>query len=101
LMANYYVTQYGLAGALGAVIASPIDDAILGSTERRKIRRLNMRNCMGYKGYDRYGLERERWQAFHFEEGFNRVDDDKRTAYLMKQARVASGPKPTAEVLIR
>lgn len=100
-MANYYVAQYGLAGAAGGVIGSAIADAIFGSAERRRIRRINMRNCMGFKGYDRYGMERERWQAFHFEEGFGRVDDKKRTGYLMKQALVASGPQPGMEVLPR
>lgn len=100
-MASYYTAQYGLAGAAGGVIGSVIADAIFGSAERRRIRRINMRNCMGFKGYDRYGMERERWQAFHFEEGFGRVDDEKRSGYLMKQARVASGPKPSTEVLPR
>ena len=100
-MGSYYYSQYGIGGAIGFVFSDALEDAIFGSTERRRIRRVNMRNCMGYKGYSRYGLEKERWQAFHFEEGFKRVDDDKRTAYLMKQARVASGPKPTGEELPR
>lgn len=100
-MANYFVTQYGLAGAAGGAIAYALVDAIAGSAERRRIRRINMRNCMGFKGYDRYGMEKERWQAFHFEEGFDRVNDSKRDTYLMKQARVASGPKPKGEVLPR
>jgi hypothetical protein len=100
-MSSYYVQQYGLAGAAGGVIGSAIADAIFGSAERRRVRRINMRNCMGFKGYDRYGMEKERWQAFHFEEGFGRVKDEKRDTYLMKQARVASGPKPKGEVLPR
>lgn len=100
-MANYYVAQYGLAGAAGGVIGSAIADAIFGSAERRRVRRVNMRNCMGFKGYDRFGMERERWQSFNFEEGFGRVNDEKRTAFLLKQARVASGPKPSTEVLPR
>jgi hypothetical protein len=100
-MGSYYASQYGVGAVLGSVVSDALEDAIFGSTERRRIRRVNMRNCMGYKGYSRYGLERERWQAFHFEEGFRRVDDDKRTAYLLKQARVASGPKPAGEALVR
>ncbi|WP_144037843.1 hypothetical protein [Sphingopyxis sp. KK2] len=100
-MANYYATQYGLAGVAGGAIAYALVDAIAGSAERRRVRRINMRNCMGFKGYDRYGLEKERWQAFHFEEGFGRVNDGKREEYLMKQARVASGAKPRGEVLPR
>lgn len=98
-MANYYVAQYGLAGAAGSAIGSAIADAVFGSAERRRLRRINMRNCMGFKGYDRYGMEKERWQTFHFEEGFGRLNDEKRDGYLMKQARVASGPKPKGEVL--
>lgn len=98
-MANYYATQYGLAGAAGSVIGSAIADAIFGSAERRRLRRVNMRNCMGFKGYARYGMERELWQQFHFEEGNGRVEGQKRIGYLMKQARVASGDKPLGKVL--
>ena len=74
-------------------------DAIFGSGERRWIRRYNIRTCMFYKGYDRYGLEKKLWQAFHFEEGFSRENARDRLTALLKQARVASGPKPPLEVL--
>lgn len=94
-MAQYGVLAGGIGGALGNLMA----DAIFGSAERRKVRRINMRRCMAFKGYDRYGLEKELWQAFHFEEGFGSVDDDKRREYLLKQAKVASGTKPEQEVL--
>lgn len=100
-MANYYVTQYGIGGAIGASIGSAVADAIFGSAERRRLRRVNLRNCMGFKGYARYGMERELWQQFHFEEGLARVEGDKRTTYLMKQARVASGAKPKGEALAK
>jgi hypothetical protein len=94
------MAQYGvLAGALGGAIGNAIGDAIFGSAERRRIRRINMRNCMGFKGYLRYGMERELWQAFHFEEGNGRVTGDERTGYLLKQARVAAGPVPALKVL--
>lgn len=88
-----------LGGAVGGMIGSAMADAIFGSAERRRIRRVNMRNCMGFKEYARYGMERERWQAFHFEEGFSSVKGEKREGYLMKQAAVASGPKPEQKVL--
>lgn len=91
--------QGGLAGGVGGVIGSLMADAIFGSAERRRIKRINLRNCMFYRGYDRYGLEKERWQAFHFEEGLSRENADDREAALLKQARVASGPKPMLEVL--
>lgn len=88
-----------MAGALGGAIGGMMADAIFGSAERRRIRRVNMRNCMGFKGYMRYGMERERWQQFHFEEGFGRVDEEKRQTFLMKQAKVASGATPQYKVL--
>ena len=94
-MANYGVLAGGIGGAIGGLMA----DAIFGSAERRRIKRVNLRNCMYYKGYDRYGLEKDLWQAFHFEEGLSRENAKDREAALLKQARVASGPKPQAEVL--
>ncbi|WDA41597.1 hypothetical protein [Erythrobacter sp. BLCC-B19] len=94
------MSQYGvLAGGIGGAIGGLMADAIFGSAERRRIKRINLRNCMFYKGYDRYGLEKELWQAFHFEEGLSRENAKDREAALMKQARVASGPKPKLEVL--
>ena len=74
-------------------------DAIFGSGQRRAIRRVNMRNCMGFKGYSRYGLPKEMWQEFNFEEGHGREEEDVRDRMLMQQALVASGPKPKGEVL--
>ena len=94
------MSQYGvLAGGIGGAIGGLMADAIFGSAERRRIKRINLRNCMFYKGYDRYGLEKELWQAFHFEEGLSRENAKDREAALLKQARVASGPKPQTEVL--
>ncbi|MEM6908916.1 MAG: hypothetical protein AAF494_09575 [Pseudomonadota bacterium] len=93
--------QYGLlAGAIGGAIGGLMADAIFGSAERRKLKRLNIRTCMYYKGYDRYGLEKDLWQEFHFEEGLSRENADKREAALLRQALVASGPQPTTEVLV-
>jgi len=93
------ITQYGAAGAVGGVLGSLMADAIFGSAERRRIKRINLRNCMFYKGYDRYGLKKDLWQEFHFEEGLSRENAKDREAALLKQARVASGPKPQYEVL--
>jgi hypothetical protein len=89
-----------MAGAVGGAIGSALADAIFGSAERRRIRRVNMRTCMGFKEYQRFGMEKERWQAFQFEEGLGRVKGEKRETYLMQQAKVASGPKPETEVLV-
>lgn len=91
---GYYATQYGMGGVIGGVIGEMLADAIFGSSERRKVRRINMRNCMGFKGYARYGLSKELWETFNFEEGSGREDEATRNAALLKQARVASGEKP-------
>lgn len=88
-----------MAGAVGGAIGSVLADAIFGSAERRRIRRVNMRTCMGFKEYARYGMERERWQSFQFEEGLGKVRGEKRENYLLQQAKVASGPKPETQVL--
>lgn len=94
------MSQYGmLAGGIGGAIGGLMADAIFGSAERRRIKRINLRNCMFYKGYDRYGLEKDLWQEFHFEEGLSRENAADREAALLRQARVASGPKPQYEVL--
>ncbi len=96
-----YYNPYGgtLGGALGGAIGSAMADAIFGSAERRRIRRINIRNCMGFKGYDRYGLEKGLWEQFHFEG--STVEPEKRQAFLMMQARVASGPQPATKVLVK
>lgn len=91
--------QGGLAGGVGGMIGSMLADAIFGSAARRQQKRVNIRNCMYYKGYDRYGLEKSLWQEFHFEEGLSRENADKRAAALKQQARVASGPQPTTQRL--
>ena len=84
---------------IGGAIASVLIDAVVGSAERRKARRLNMRTCMYYKGYDRYGLRKDLWQEFNFDEGNGREDEDDRSRALLMQARVASSPRPQQEVL--
>lgn len=96
---GYYGSQYGIGGAIGGVIGSALADAIYGSAARRKIRRINMRNCMGFKGYSRYGLAKTLWESFNFEEGNGRKRDDVREAALLQQAKVASGPRPHGEEL--
>lgn len=92
--------QYGiLASSIGGAIGGLMADAIFGSAERRKQRRINIRNCMFYKNYDRYSLEKNLWQAFHFEEGLSKENPEDREKALLAQAKVASGPKPQQEVL--
>lgn len=88
----YYAGTLG--GALGGAIGSALADAIHGSAERRRMRRANMSTCMGFKEYKAYGLPKELWVQFNFEEGLNRVDEGRRLRLLQAQAKAASGPKP-------
>ena len=96
---GYYPGQYGLGGVIGGAIGSLLADAIFGSAARRQQRRTNLRTCMYYKGYDRYGLAKDLWQEFNFEEGLSHEEADARQAALLQQALVASGPRPDQEVL--
>jgi len=92
--------QYGvLAGGIGGAIGSAIADAITGSAMRREMRRINLRNCMGFKEYKRYGLSRDLWKAFNFEEGMGRKREAVRERALQLQALVATGPVPRTQEL--
>lgn len=95
------ITQYGLGGAIGGAIGSAIADAIFGSAARRKERRIKMRNCMGFKGYQRYGLTKELWEPFNFQEGNGRKKEEVRDRKMRQQASVASGPTPKQEALAK
>ena len=94
-MANYGVLAAGIGSAVGGLIA----DAIFGSAARRQQRRINLRNCMGFKGYQRYGLSGALWKDFNFEEGHGRKKEGERDDALEIQALVASGPKPKTKEL--
>lgn len=96
-----YPYAYTMAGAAGGVIANALIGAIFGSSEKRRMRRVNMRKCMHYKGYSRYGLAKENWSAFNFEEGFDGLKEAERQALLARQAKVASGPAPAGKDLGR
>ena len=96
---SLYTGQYGMAGVLGAAIGNAIADAIFGSAERRKIHRANIRKCMSYKEYERYGMSEQLWKAFNFEEGNGRKKDEEREADMLQQAKAASGPTPQYKVL--
>lgn len=88
-----------MAGAVGGAIGSALADAIFGSAERRKMRRTNLRTCMGYKGYSRYGLSKDLWQKFNFEEGNRTVPEEERQTYLQLQAKAAISGKPHTQEL--
>lgn len=88
-----------MAGAAGGVIGNLMVDAIFGSAERRRMRRINLRQCMGFKGYERHGLPKELWEVFNFEEGNGSVSVENRTRYLRQQALVAATAKPETKEL--
>jgi hypothetical protein len=94
------MAQYGvLAAGIGSAVGSVLADAIFGSAARRQQRRTNLRNCMGFKGYQRYGTSGDNWKEFNFEEGHGRKKEGERDDALELQALVASGPKPAAKEL--
>lgn len=90
-----------LAGAAGGMIGNMMVAMIFGSAELRKARRTNMRRCMNYKGYERYGLNKDVWQQFHFEEGLSSVEEKERQLKLAKQAKAASLIPPAGKDLGR
>jgi hypothetical protein len=90
-----------MAGAVGGAIGNLMVAAIFGSAQKRAARRVNMRRCMFFKGYQRYGLPKNVWEKFNFEEGLSTVEEKKRQAYLMQQAKAASGDRPRTEALGR
>lgn len=94
-----YPYNMSAAGAAGGIIGNLLVSAIFGSAEIRRLRRVSMRNCMFYKGYQRYGLDKEIWEDFNFEEGLDGVSEEARIGYLRQQARIASGTRPQQEAL--
>jgi hypothetical protein len=92
---NYVPTGMGLLpDVVGSVIGNALADAIHGSAERRNQRRVIMRTCMGYKGYATFGLPRDLWREFNFDEGNRSPPEAARQDMLRRQARAASGPRP-------
>ncbi|MEO8722355.1 MAG: hypothetical protein ABI395_02375 [Sphingobium sp.] len=87
------------AGIIGGAIGNAMVAAIFGSAQVRATRRINMRRCMSYKGYQRFGLPKDIWEKFNFEEGFHDLNEGKRQSFLMQQAKIASADMPKTEVL--
>lgn len=88
-----------MAGAVGGAIGNVLAVAIFGSAEKRKARRINMRTCMFYKGYQRYGLPKDLWTEFNFEEGIGHVGEERRIVFLKQQALVAAKAASNGEAL--
>lgn len=92
--------QYGMfAGEVAGAIVGAIGTAIFAPAEARLTRRVSMRRCMFYKGYARFGLDKELWEAFNFEEGTRDVAEEDRQRKLAQQALVASSERPLTQEL--
>lgn len=87
-----------MAGAVGGAIGNALAVAIFGSAEKRRLRRVNMRQCMNFKGYSRHGLSKTLWEEFNFEEGLSDMPESRRFDYLRRQALVASSAKAEGEL---
>jgi hypothetical protein len=96
---TYYPYAGTIGGAVGNVIGNLMVAAIFGSAEKRRLRRVNMRTCMHFKGYGRYGLPKSVWKEFHFEEGHGAEEETKRRGMLAQQALVASSWTPQGKEL--
>ncbi|NML04514.1 hypothetical protein [Sphingomonas sp. G-3-2-10] len=98
---QYQGTMAGaLGGALGNLLVASISTASRTNGERRRLRRANMRTCMGFKGYQRYGLPKGIWGKFHFEgSAADALPLARQRDYLQRQAKVASGPRPAGKEL--
>lgn len=109
------VTRYGgtvyygstLAGGIGAVIGTAIVQGIFGSAERKKTKRISMRNCMAFKGYNRYGLSKDLMKGFDYMDKYKKdksitlLEATEDEAILYSSARVASGPTPKSEMIAK
>ncbi|MDB5673909.1 MAG: hypothetical protein JWM65_891 [Sphingomonas bacterium] len=89
-----YPMAYTAGGVIGNALLSGVGAAML-SADARAARRINMRRCMHYKGYQRFGLEKGLWQKFNFEVGYASIDEAGRQRMLAQQARVASTAGPS------
>jgi hypothetical protein len=83
---------YGLAADLAVTL-------IFGPAQDRAVRRANMRRCMFYKGYERYGLPKEQWEAFNLQRIVNDTPERDVQISLARQALLASGPLPATQAL--
>ena len=89
-----------VAGAVGGALGSVLADAIFGAAERRKLRRVNMRTCMRFKEYTRYGLTEEAWKAYDLGEEKGDASDSERELLLRLHAKIASAQAaPKGEVM--
>ncbi|HYE28701.1 MAG TPA: hypothetical protein VEA61_10765 [Allosphingosinicella sp.] len=76
-------------GPLGPVVGG-LAFALVEGGERAKIAAANMRKCMGFKGYGRYGLSDALWKQ---------LNAGTPEEVLLRQARLASGEAPSGRRL--
>jgi hypothetical protein len=88
-----YPMAYTAGGVIGNALLAGVGAAMM-SADARAERRIDMRRCMHYKGYQRFGLEKSLWQKFNFEEGYSSIDEKDRQRMLAQQAKVASSAGP-------
>lgn len=83
--------QAALAGGIGS-IAGAIIVGFMNAGQRRAMARTNLRKCFGFKGYDRYELTKDEYQA---------VQDGDGEEVRARLVEKAVGPAPEAERLVR
>jgi hypothetical protein len=83
---------------MGGLALAGVSGAI-ASGNRRALRRVNLRRCMFFKGYQRFGVPKAVWAQFNFEEGSKPLAESERMPFLLQQAKIASGSRPAGEAL--
>ncbi|HEX8624027.1 MAG TPA: hypothetical protein VF782_03000 [Allosphingosinicella sp.] len=86
-------------GGPNGLLAGAATDAIFGAAQRRDIARRNLRVCLGFKEYRRYGLPKSIWDRIHSVRAPGESAEARRQRLLLLQARIASGPQPRVGVI--
>ena len=71
-------------GMMGPLVGGLVYSMVEGGLTRR-IAIANLRKCMGFKGYRRFGLSEALWEQ---------LNQGEAEAVLTRQARIAAGPEP-------
>ncbi len=95
----FHRTETSFAQALADIMecddfARATDFGMFSGSRQLMTRKANLRVCMGYKGYRRYGLPRAIWQSFNSDAVKPEPTEAERTRMVIQQARAASGPLP-------
>lgn len=93
------IPQYGLAGGIGGALGGALVGLIVGGGNGDKVHRINLRNCMGFKGYQRYGLPKDLWEEFNLSPDKSRKNSAARERAFKLQALAASGAQPKQEAI--